>query len=165
MEKLKLRIDEKFETKELIKKEINLDSDIKKNLVTKTFKSSSKTVYFYMYEEYFMRTNSELTVTIFVLETPDFTEIELMSSGGGVGFSFARDDNRQTAWDIRTGIKTSIGNPSWKQTTYDVSVIWKDAGKKRRPKAFMGLGFRYMDSHTDGIPNLSIFYATVGCYL
>lgn len=85
--------------------------------------------------------------------------------GGGVGFSFARDDNRQTAWDIRTGIKTSIGNPSWKQTTYDVSVIWKDAGKKRRPKAFMGLGFRYMDSHTDGIPNLSIFYATVGCYL
>lgn len=97
MEKLKLRIDEKFETKELIKKEISLDSDIKKNLVTKTFKSSSKTVYFYMYEEYFMRTNSDLTVTIFVTETPDFTEIELMSSGGGVGFSSSTWGSEKTS--------------------------------------------------------------------
>ena len=87
MEKLKLRIDEKFETKEIIKKELSLDSDIKKNLVTKLFKSGAKTTYFYMYEEYFMRTNSDLTVTLFVTETPDFTEIELISSGGGVGFA------------------------------------------------------------------------------
>lgn len=84
--------------------------------------------------------------------------------GGGVGFTFARDDKRQTAFDIRAGVKTSIGNPSWKQTTYDVSVIWKNAGKNRRPKAFIGLGFRYMDSHADGIPNLSMLYATVGWY-
>lgn len=85
--------------------------------------------------------------------------------GGGVGFTFARDDKRQMAWDIRAGVKTSIGNPSWKQTTYDISVIWKNAGKKHRPKAFIGLGFRYMDSHADGIPNLSMLYATVGWYL
>ena len=89
MKSIKLRIDKKFETKEIIKKELELDSDLKRNLVTKHFKSGSKCTYYYMYEEYFKRTNSDLTVTMFVLETPEFTEIELISSGGGVGHTSA----------------------------------------------------------------------------
>ncbi len=87
MKEIKLKIDKRFETKFIIKKELELDSDIKRNLITKQFKSGSKTTYFYMYEEYYKRTNSDLTVTLFVLETPDFTEIEMYSSGGGVGIS------------------------------------------------------------------------------
>lgn len=85
MKVVKLKIDKKFETKAIIKKELELDSDIKRNLITKQIKCNSKTTYFYMYEEYFTRINSELTVTIFVEETQDSTYIELISSGGGLG--------------------------------------------------------------------------------
>lgn len=85
MKIVKLKIDGRFETKQILKKELELDSDIKRNLITKQIKSGSKTTYFYLYEEFFTRINSDLTVTIFVEETLDYTYIELISSGGGFG--------------------------------------------------------------------------------
>ena len=81
----KLKIDKKFETKNIINNMLKIDSDTKRNVIKKSIKSRLKTTYIYIYEEYYLRTNSDLTVTIFIEEEENSTNVELISSGGGVG--------------------------------------------------------------------------------
>ena len=81
----KIKIDEKFETRKIIEELIENDFESKKLVEKKIIKSRLKCTYLYIYEEYHLRTNSDLTVTIIVEEEPKSTEIELISTGGGVG--------------------------------------------------------------------------------
>lgn len=77
-----LEAEAKVDLKDLIKDEIKEDTEIyEKEILTKDGR-----VVVLMYEKYYLRINSDLNVTILYEELKEFTRIELIASGGSVGF-------------------------------------------------------------------------------
>ncbi len=78
--------------------------------------------------------------------------------GGGLGYRFVNSEADGIYWDIRGSVAAAIGKSEWKQTVYDVKVVF---GFIRAGMTF-GLGFRHINSHTAGINCYNSIYATIG---
>ena len=84
----KLVLNDRCDIKSIVKKEIEivLAGENKKYYYKGIKASGTKATHLFIYEEYYLRTNSDLTVTVVAETDNDKTVVELISSGGGVGF-------------------------------------------------------------------------------
>lgn len=63
--------------------------------------------------------------------------------------------------DMRTLFSTTVGHPDWKYRQYNIEATFYD----RMHKVYtpiLGIGYRYVDSITEGMSNLSNVYVQVG---
>lgn len=96
------------------------------------------------------------------------------SMGGGLAyriFEFGeKDENTGTisdAVDLRTFVTAAYGSSKRKYTSYNVMLVcYYYRGRARASgKICLGLGYRFMESHTYGVKNTNNFYATIGIRL
>ena len=64
------------------------------------------------------------------------------------------------ALDIRAKALSSVGCPSWKRSSYDVSLAWYL--KSYRFSPVVELGYRFIDSHTSGLDNCGNVFLSIG---
>ena len=85
----RLVLNDRCDIKTIVKNEIEIVlAGENRKVYAKSFKASgTKTTYLFIYEEYYMRINSDLTVTIVAESDNDKTVVDLIASGGGVGFT------------------------------------------------------------------------------
>ena len=88
------------------------------------------------------------------------TSFEGIGLGGGLSYRFGNDNLNIGKAVFKVG--STVGNADWKHTYYDVSFRINPLVKKQKSPLFIGLGYRYADSHTAGIGDRSFFYASVG---
>ena len=74
-----------------------------------------------------------------------------VSIGGGLGVKLLDRVKSIHALDIRAKALSSVGCPSWKRSSYDVSLAWYL--KSYRFSPVVELGYRFIDSHTSGLDN------------
>ena len=86
--------------------------------------------------------------------------------GGGLGFRLLKGDTEGPIWekgmmrDLRAGVTTSVGNCTWKQTDYDACIKLALGSCKVKPT--FSLGYRHINSYSNGMPDLDLFFATLG---
>lgn len=78
--------------------------------------------------------------------------------GVGLGYTLYNNSGRNN-WDMRASWAHSIGNTSWKQSQYDASIMYSP---RRTGSATFSLGFKHVQSHTSGMPNLNLVYGSIG---
>ena len=78
--------------------------------------------------------------------------------GAGLGYTLYNNSGRNN-WDVRASWAHSIGNTSWKQSQYDASIMYSP---RRTGSATFSLGFKHVQSHTSGMPNLNLVYGSIG---
>lgn len=67
------------------------------------------------------------------------------------------------ALDLRVKALGSVGGADWKRTTYDASLAWYlRSGKTHSFTPVVELGYRYIDSRTNGLDNMGNFYGSFG---
>ena len=82
--------------------------------------------------------------------------------GGGLGVKLLDNDNTIHKLDLRAGVLSSLGNADWKHTTYGVGLAWYLGPKSRAFSPVVEMGYRYADTHTEGMKNYSGFYMSIG---
>lgn len=90
----------------------------------------------------------------------DKTYVNGASLGGGIGVRLLNSTKGIHALDIRAKSLGSLGKPDWKRTTYDVSLAWYIKTVKFSP--VVELGYRFIDSHTEGFDNCGNAYLSIG---
>lgn len=80
--------------------------------------------------------------------------------GGGLGVKLLHRIESKHALDVRAKALSSLGNPDWKRTTYDVSLAWYMKSEKFSP--VVELGYRYIDSRTKSFDNYGNVYLSIG---
>ena len=83
-----------------------------------------------------------------------------VSIGGGLGVKLLNNIKGNHALDIRAKALSSVGNPTWKRTSYDLSLAWYIRSTRFSP--IVELGYRYIDSHTSGIDNCGNVFLSIG---
>ena len=83
-----------------------------------------------------------------------------VSIGGGLGVKLLNSIKSIHALDIRAKALSSVGCPSWKRSSYDVSLAWYL--KSYRFSPVVELGYRFVDSHTQGIDNCGNVFLSIG---
>lgn len=82
------------------------------------------------------------------------------SIGGGLGVKLLNSLESIHALDIRAKALSSVGNPTWERTSYDLSLAWYIRSGRFSP--IVELGYRYVDSHTKGIDNCGNVFLSIG---
>ncbi len=92
------------------------------------------------------------------------TYTKTQNIGGGIGYIFHKEKHnaKTDLWSIRAQMTGSIGNPDWRNTTYDIGIFWQSKYGCSRLSPILGLGFRHTNSHTQGIKNHNGIYASIG---
>ncbi len=80
--------------------------------------------------------------------------------GGGLGVKLLNSVKSIHALDIRAKALSSVGCPSWKRASYDVSLAWYL--KSYRFSPVVELGYRFIDSHTQEIDNCGNAFLSIG---
>ena len=88
------------------------------------------------------------------------TYINGESLGGGVGVKLLNRTKGSHALDLRFKSLSSIGGTDFKRTSYDASLAWYMNNLKFSP--IVELGYRYLDSRTNGFDNYGNAYITFG---
>lgn len=83
-----------------------------------------------------------------------------VSIGGGLGIKLLNNVKSIHALDIRAKALSSVGNPTWKRTSYDISLAWYIRSGRFSP--IVELGYRFLDSHTKGIDNCGNAFLSIG---
>ena len=83
-----------------------------------------------------------------------------VSIGGGLGVKLLDSVKSIHALDIRAKALSSVGCPSWKRSSYDVSLAWYL--KSYRFSPVVELGYRFIDSHTSGLDNCGNVFLSIG---
>lgn len=82
--------------------------------------------------------------------------------GGGIGIKLLSPKTSKESLDLRFSVANSIGNATWKHTSYDANIIWYQNSHKKRCVPYIGIGFQHINSHTAGFANYNGVYVTVG---
>lgn len=88
------------------------------------------------------------------------TYINGTSLGGGIGVRLLNQTKGSHALDVRFKSLSSVGGTDFKRTSYDVSLAWYMNNLKFSP--IVELGYRYLDSRTNGFDNYGNAYITFG---
>lgn len=88
------------------------------------------------------------------------TYINGASIGGGVGVRLLNKTKGCHALDVRFKSLSSVGGTDFKRTSYDASLAWYMKGHKFSP--VVEIGYRYLDSRTNGFDNYGNAYVTFG---
>lgn len=91
------------------------------------------------------------------------TYIRNTSLGGGLTYVWV--DEGCQRFDLRLQVLNTIGNPDWRQTTFDIGATWYRKPEKRALVPVIGFGFRYQKSHTAEVQNWTGVYASIGLRL
>lgn len=83
-----------------------------------------------------------------------------VSLGGGLGVKLLDSVKSIHALDVRAKALSSVGCPSWKRTSYDISLAWYLRSYKFSP--VVELGYRFIDSHTPGLDNCGNAFLSIG---
>lgn len=82
--------------------------------------------------------------------------------GGGFGYEIA-NIRKAIGIDVRALATTTVGSPDWKYTQYDIGFIFYDYRNHQRfLSPVIGIGYRFTDSRTAGLRNLSNIYFQMG---
>lgn len=82
------------------------------------------------------------------------------SLGGGLGVKLLNNAKSVHALDVRLKVLGALGGADWKHTTYDASLAWYM--KAHRFSPVVELGYRHIDSRTNGIGNYGSAYLSIG---
>lgn len=82
------------------------------------------------------------------------------SIGGGLGVKLLNGLESIHALDIRAKALSSVGNPAWERTSYDLSLAWYIRSGRFSP--IVELGYRYVDSHTKVIDHCGNVFLSIG---
>lgn len=84
--------------------------------------------------------------------------------GGGLGYTLFYEHNTKDyiCLDLRASVTNSIGNVDWKNTTYDIGLYVRTRTRKSDITPYAGIGFRYINSHTNDIRDIYSPYIAVG---
>lgn len=92
--------------------------------------------------------------------------------GGGLSYRFVGMSLKQSAThrasnavDVRAYVTTTYGKVDVKHTDYNlkfVNYVYRGKGALLTANMYIGLGYKYIDSHTEGIKNSHNFYAELG---
>lgn len=85
--------------------------------------------------------------------------------GACVGYQLDKPAEHGTTFDLQVSFLNSIGNADWKNTTYDIGIIMRNNSTNKKVFPYIGIGFRYIDSHTNGMSNHAGLYASLGVKL
>lgn len=80
--------------------------------------------------------------------------------GGGIGVKLLNNTKCNHALDIRAKAVSSVGNPSWKRSSYDLSLAWYINSCRFSP--IVELGYKYSDSHAKEIGNCGNAFLSIG---
>lgn len=82
------------------------------------------------------------------------------SVGGGLGVKLLNRAKSIHSLDVRLKVLGCLGSPDWKRMAYDASVAWYIKSRKFSP--VVELGYRYLDSRTEGVSNYGNAYLSIG---
>lgn len=83
-----------------------------------------------------------------------------VSLGGGLGVKLLDGVKSIHALDVRAKALSSVGCPSWKRSSYDISLAWYLRSYRFSP--VVELGYRFIDSHTSGLSNCGNVFLSIG---
>lgn len=83
-----------------------------------------------------------------------------VSLGGGLGVKLLDGVKSIHALDVRAKALSSVGCPSWKRSSYDISLAWYLRSYRFSP--VVELGYRFIDSHTSGLSNCGNAFLSIG---
>ena len=83
-----------------------------------------------------------------------------VSLGGGLGVKLLDSVKSIHALDVRAKALSSVGCPSWKRSSYDISLAWYLRSYRFSP--VVELGYRFIDSHTSGLSNYGNAFLSIG---
>ena len=83
--------------------------------------------------------------------------------GFGLGYTFLRGKNDYLSFlqnaDLRVNVGTTIGHVDWKYNYYGVEL---KMGFRKTNTPVIGVGYRYMNSRTEGLSNYKGVFVTLG---
>lgn len=83
-----------------------------------------------------------------------------VSLGGGLGVKLLDSVKSIHALDVRAKALSSVGCPSWKRSSYDISLAWYLRSYRFSP--VVELGYRFIDSHTPELANCGNAFLSIG---
>lgn len=90
------------------------------------------------------------------------TYFDSRNLGGGVYYNFFKEAATANTWSANASVTTSIGNVNWKNTSYDIGVSYTIGGNGKALNTTFGLGYRFINSRTDGMNNWNGLFARIG---
>lgn len=88
-----------------------------------------------------------------------------MSLGVSVGYQLDKPAAHGVAYDLQASFLNSVGHGNWKNTTYDIGITMHGNTTKKKVLPYIGVGFKYINSHTHEIRNYYGLYASIGMKL
>lgn len=86
--------------------------------------------------------------------------------GGGIGFSFLKNTidqtDKESSIDVKTSITTSLGNADWKNTAYSVGLYFRRGYSCTNIKPYIGIGYKFINSHAEDLSDHSSAFLTIG---
>ena len=83
-----------------------------------------------------------------------------VSIGGGLGVRLLHRPQSAHALDLRAKALSSVGSPDWERTTYDLAAAWYLRSHRFSP--VVELGYRYLNSRTQGFTDYGNAYLSIG---
>lgn len=85
--------------------------------------------------------------------------------GGGIGYTFyymKYKGETTTKWSVRAQVTNSIGSVDWKNTSYSIGVYSQCKSTKFARSPLFGIGFKHINSHTEGIRDYNSLFVCMG---
>lgn len=82
--------------------------------------------------------------------------------GVGIGYQLDKPSAHGVTYDIQASFLNSLGHTDWKNTTYDIGITMHGNTIKKKVLPYIGVGFKYINSHTHGVKNYCGLYASIG---
>lgn len=88
--------------------------------------------------------------------------------GGGLSYrlfggkGYTKPAQAKDALELQFTAGGSVGKMDWKQNYYDFRLLYTTRHRLSICTPFMGLGYRYVNSHAAGMKNYGGVYATIG---
>lgn len=88
--------------------------------------------------------------------------------GGGLSYrlfggkGYTQPAQAKDALELQFTAGGSVGKVDWKQNYYDFGLLYTTRHRLSICTPFMGLGYRYVNSHAAGMKNYGGVYATIG---
>lgn len=82
--------------------------------------------------------------------------------GIGIGYQLDKTAAHGVTYDLKASFLNSIGHTDWKNTTYDIGITMHGNTIKKKVLPYIGVGFKYVNSHTHEVRNYCGLYASIG---
>lgn len=82
--------------------------------------------------------------------------------GVGIGYQLDKPSEYGVTYDLQASFLNSIAHTDWKNTTYDIGITMHGNTVKKKVLPYIGVGFKYINSHTHEVRNYCGVYATIG---